>query len=121
LREAMCGRLSWLSSFWSTNLLGDVRTFATNDFVGVSSTPLYDPTLFTTKQTCWAGSRPGDVVLVRAYMEWSLVTPLLNKALVNMGAGTGKRMLTAVTAFRNEPYSNDAPLGAHCTLGGQNG
>lgn len=118
-RESICARMSWLSTQCSTNLYIDVRTFSS--FGTVSSTPLYDPNLFTTHQTCWAASQASDIVLVRSYMEWRLLTPLMNAALVNMGAGTGKRMLTAAAAFRNEPYNNSTPLGASCTLGGQNG
>jgi len=43
-----------------------------------------------------------DVVIVRAYYQWPVVTPLLTWFLVNMSGG--KHLLTGATAFRNEPY-----------------
>jgi Flp pilus assembly protein TadG len=47
---------------------------------------------------------PCDVVLVRATYSWTVVTPLLTVFLVNMSGGT-QHLLSATTAFRNEPYT----------------
>ena len=45
-----------------------------------------------------------DVVLVRATYSWPVITPLLGWFMVNM---TGdKHLLSATTAFRNEPYTS---------------
>jgi len=44
-----------------------------------------------------------DVVLVRAFYGWKVITPLLTPFLVNMAGG--KYLLASATAFRNEPYT----------------
>jgi Flp pilus assembly protein TadG len=120
-RDSVCARMSWLSTPCQSNLYVDVRTFAANDFAGMSSSGGYNAATFNANQTCWANSEPSDIVLVRTFYQWNLFTPLLNGALQNMGAGTSKRMITSAVAFRNEPYNNNSPIGAQCILGGQNG
>lgn len=45
---------------------------------------------------------PGDVVLVRVFYKWTVITPLLTPFLVNLG--NDQRLITATTAFRNEPF-----------------
>ena len=43
-----------------------------------------------------------DVVLVRAFYTMPIYTPVLTWFLVNMAGN--KHMVSAATAFRNEPY-----------------
>jgi Flp pilus assembly protein TadG len=45
-----------------------------------------------------------DVVLMRATYSWTVVTPVLSSFLVNMTGG--KHLMSATTAFRNEPYTS---------------
>jgi Flp pilus assembly protein TadG len=45
-----------------------------------------------------------DVVLVRATYTWTVFTPILSWFLVNMAGNA--HLLSATTAFRNEPYTN---------------
>lgn len=45
---------------------------------------------------------PNEVVAVRAYYEWSLITPVLSAPLVNMSGS--KHLIQANAVFRNEPY-----------------
>jgi len=52
---------------------------------------------------------PGDIVLVRVFYVWEIVTPLLGDALSNMAGG--HRLIMSSAAFRNEPFGN-------ATLGG---
>ena len=54
----------------------------------------------------YSPGNPCDVVLVRATYSWDVVTPLLTVFLVNMTGG--QHLLSATTAFRNEPYSAGA-------------
>jgi hypothetical protein len=49
---------------------------------------------------------PCDVVLLRATYNWNVVTPVLSWFLVNMA--NGQHLLSATTAFRNEPYTSGA-------------
>jgi Flp pilus assembly protein TadG len=47
-----------------------------------------------------------DVVLMRATYNWEVATPLLTTFLSNMAGG--KHLLSATTAFRNEPFNAGA-------------
>ena len=44
----------------------------------------------------------GDVILVRAFYKWSLMTPLIAPLLKN--EANGKHLITATAAFQNEPF-----------------
>lgn len=110
-RDSVCLRMSWLQGGCAGKLFVDVRTFS--DFNSLANNPQANPTTFNPTATCWSPGQPTDIVLVRTYYEWKLFTPLLNGALMN--AGAGKRLVTAAAAFRNEPWNNNAPVGAKCT------
>jgi hypothetical protein len=47
---------------------------------------------------------PGDIVLVQAFYEWTVLAP----ALDNIGTplSGGKMLLTSTAVFRNEPYGS---------------
>jgi len=52
------------------------------------------------------GYSPGtvcNVVLLRTFYTWSVITPLLTPFLTNMAGN--KHLLTATAAFRNEPFT----------------
>ena len=111
-KALVCNNMSWLQTACASNLTVDVQTFAT--FNNLSATGQVNPTTFNPAATCWSSGRPGDIVLVRTFYKWEIFTPLLNAALVNMGGGTGKRLISAATSFRNEPWSSQSPVGAAC-------
>ena len=46
------------------------------------------------------GSR--DIVVVRAYYEWPMISPMSN--LIFSDLSNGRRLLASVAAFRNEPF-----------------
>ena len=51
--------------------------------------------------------QPGDaneIVVVRVFYEWELVTPILSAPLSNMS--NNRRLLQSTVAFRNEPFGN---------------
>jgi Flp pilus assembly protein TadG len=112
-KTLVCGNMSWLGAQCAANLWLDVRTFST--FNGLATTPPMNAGTFAPPAgLCFSAGQPTDIVLVRAYFEWSLFTPLLNNALENMGGGSGKRLITSTTAFRNEPYNTNPPIGTKC-------
>lgn len=43
-----------------------------------------------------------DIVIVRVFYEWSLITPFISQPLANLPEN--KRLLVASEAFRNEPF-----------------
>ncbi len=48
-----------------------------------------------------AGARE-EIVVVRVFYEWNLMTPVLSAPLANMS--NGRRLLQSTVAFRNEPF-----------------
>lgn len=108
-KTLVCDRMAWLAAPCQTKLTVAVQTFADFNTAGTAWTPA------AAAATCFSTGAPGDIVLVRSYYEWDVFTPLLNKALVNMGTSSNKRLISTVASFRNEPYSTATPVGAKCT------
>lgn len=96
-KTAVCAKMSWLGTACSGALSLDVRTFS-----GFSASAT---ALSATKPntTCWDPGGPSSIVMIRAYYNWPLITPLLQTGLQT---SNGRRMLTAATAFANEPYAD---------------
>lgn len=100
-RTQLCDRVTPLIPC-DSNLQIDVQAYP--NYGGVSfgaplkSDKTLDPSLnnYVTGNAC-------DVVLARAFYTSSVVTPVLNWWLVNMAGD--KHLVTAATAFRNEPYT----------------
>lgn len=105
-KSAICDRMLWLQSGCSSTLKVDVRTFELFEDVKDAPPATTDPEggdpEFNDANSCFQTGGPTNIVLVRAFYEWTLFTPLLNQSLVNLGGN--KRLLTATTIFRNEPY-----------------
>jgi Flp pilus assembly protein TadG len=111
-KTLVCSNMAWLSTPCSGKLTVDVQTFA--NFTALNAKGQIDAATFDPNSLCWSAGQPGDIVLVRAYYQWDVFTPLLNAALVNMGSGSNKRLIGAATSFRNEPWSSQTPTGAAC-------
>lgn len=108
--QAICNRMSWLGPTCMNNLQVDVRTY--DDFTSLRDDPAMGGASFNPANACWSPGGPTDIVLVRTYYSWRIFTPLISSALVN--APGGVRLISAVEAFRNEPYSDAAPTGKKC-------
>ena len=112
-KNLVCGGMSWLNGRCASGVTVSVQTFSS--FATLAAAPPVNPTTFNpAAATCFSTGQQTDIVLVRTYYVWTLFTPLLNNALENMGAGSGKRLITSTTAFRNEPFNNTPPVGAAC-------
>jgi Flp pilus assembly protein TadG len=109
-KNLVCARMTWLAPKCGAQLSLDVRTFP--NFAAMAAVPPVNPSVFNPASTCFSPGNPTDIVLVRAYFSWNLFTPVLSAPLENMGSGSGKRLLTSTTAFRNEPYNDTPPQGA---------
>ena len=108
-KALVCSNMaSWMQTQCNSNLWLDVRTFG--DFSDLASAKALTPSNLSTSTFCFQPGQPTDIVLVRAYFQWTLTTPLLNNALANLGAS--QRLITSTTAFRNEPYNNNPAQGA---------
>jgi Flp pilus assembly protein TadG len=109
----VCRNMNWLKAdcLGTANLTVETQTFATFSETGGGSAPA-DPTMFDPTETCWSPGTAGDVVLVRTYYKWPIVTPLLKPMFVN--DGHGGRLISSTRTFRNEPFNADDPEGAKC-------
>lgn len=111
-KTEVCNAMGWLKSSCPENLFVDVRTY--NDFAALAGSAPQPADTFDPETTCWTPGAPTDIVLVRVYYKWRLMTPLLGQAFETMGRGSGMRLMSMTTAFRNEPYSDDPPVRARC-------
>jgi Flp pilus assembly protein TadG len=100
-RQMICDRVAALLKC-DSSLVVDVRSFSEFDDVAFPSPLNPDGTLKTGQQFAPGGA--GDVVLVRVYYAWPIVTPLIGGTLANMAGN--KRLVIAATAFRNEPFGS---------------
>jgi Flp pilus assembly protein TadG len=99
----ICDSLAWIGDTCKAQLDVDSRAYGTLPLMlaGLTANP-YDP-----DDRCFEAGGPGQVVLVRASIEWKIFTPLLRPA---MGATSeGKRYIRTTTAFKNEPFPDDPP------------
>ena len=77
---------------------------------------------FNANGLCYYSGGPGDIVSVRAYLLWPIMTPVMLNALVTTtslttgsGSTTGSYLtLTAVEAFKNEPNATATNTGSGC-------
>lgn len=103
-KTLVCQNLGWLQGDCSSNLYVDVRTFAS--FASVASPgPIVTSggkTSFDQSKLTFAMGAAGDIVVVRTYYTWPIVTPLVSKAMQSLS--DGHMVVSSVAAFRNEPY-----------------
>jgi Flp pilus assembly protein TadG len=101
-RQLICNKIGPLLHC-DANLQIDVETFPTFGAVTMPSPVRADGTIDTTLNN-WSPGTVCSIVLVRSFYTWTVATPLLTPFLVN--AGSNQHVLSAATAFRNEPFLN---------------
>jgi Flp pilus assembly protein TadG len=97
--DYICGEISPLLP--CSGLQVDVEAFDSFDDV-VITPPIDANGNLDTDLTNYATGHAGDIVLVRTFYTWNIVTPLISPLLANLS--NGKRLLTSTAAFRNEPF-----------------
>jgi Flp pilus assembly protein TadG len=101
-KAGVCSEMSWLGTACATNLYVDVQTYAS--FAGQNPTNPVDVNgVFTPTALNWTPGSGQCIVLVRTYYQWTIFTPLLNAALVNLAGN--KRLISSSATFRNEPFA----------------
>jgi Flp pilus assembly protein TadG len=104
-KTLVCNKISWISGAdCQANLALDVRTFSS--FSSISLTTPVSNGAIDQSRIAYTPSGSCDIVLVRAFYPWTLLTPTLEPGLPNLNAG--QRLLTATLAFRNENWSTAA-------------
>lgn len=100
-KTELCSRMMLFESDCANRAMIDVRVipqFAVKNLEDPITKDALDP-----DKTIYDGGKAGDLILVRVWYAHPLVTPFLNQSVSRIG--TGKVLLTAATAFRNEPFS----------------
>lgn len=101
-KNAVCAELFDLLDC-EGNLSLDVQTFS--DFTSTTyNSPIDDDGNFTPDGFGFNPGGQNEIVVVRAFYEWKLFTPVMSAPLSNMSQG--RRLLQSTIAFRNEPFGN---------------
>lgn len=97
-KTSLCGRMSVFAPDCATRATIDVRVIP--QFATTPPDPM-DSGTFNAGILTYNNGSPGDLVLVRVWYRQPLLTTFLAQGLSRMNDGAA--MLTATTAFRNEP------------------
>jgi Flp pilus assembly protein TadG len=108
-KTLICNGMTWISTAdCMANLSIDVRTYTS--FSGINPTPPVSGNAIDQSQLTFNSGSSCQIVLVRAFYPWTLLTPVLEPGLPNLGPN--QRLLTTAIAFRNEDWQAN---GATCT------
>lgn len=109
--QQVCDGMGWLGQSQCTpnqNLFVDVRVL--NGFGDNSAPPPVLNSAVNTANFCYYSGSPGNIVLVRAFFKWPLLTPFLNSGLSRLGNGVA--LISSTSAFKTEPYPGAQSSGA---------
>jgi len=102
-KDQVCSSLSWLGSSCQNNLTVDVRKLT--QFTNPNPpNPLQNGT-FNNTQVTFVPGVPQDIILVRTFFKWKLLTNALVGSLQATSENGGTAIITSTAIFRNEPYS----------------
>ncbi|MEQ8403670.1 MAG: pilus assembly protein [Oceanicaulis sp.] len=98
-RATICARIDTIADCGRLRL--DVRTF--DGFTGANmGAPMNGDGDLDDGDFTFEPGEAGDVVVVRVFYDWQLLGPGFLNGLSNMSGN--RRLITAATAFRNEPF-----------------
>ncbi len=100
----------------------DIQPFS--NFSGVTLPSPISGQTFSSSSLCYGSGTPGNIVLMRVYYLWPLLTPFLLGGLENVttytnttgpGSGTGRwAAVSATEVFVNEPNASFTGSGVSC-------
>lgn len=99
-RDQICASMSWMGAQCAANLSVDVRTYTQ-----FANPTIPDPVankVFNAAALTFTPGAACNIVLVRTFYQWPLMTPFLLGGLEKLSGG--KAMITAAATFRTEPY-----------------
>lgn len=99
-RTMICDRMMDLMSC-DDRLAIDVKTFS-NFTSTTNPSPIDSDGELDDSEFEFKPGGANEIVVVRAYYTWSLITPIMSKPLENMAGG--RHLISAVAVFRNEPF-----------------
>ena len=100
-RTLVCNEISMLLGC-DARLGLDVRKYS--GFGNAQFPPALDANGNLSANQTFDPGQPGDVVVVRAFYTWPMLTPTAGTQFTNMAGG--HRLLEATFAFRNEPFGS---------------
>jgi len=102
-RTQICNNIQPLLAC-DTNLQIDVESYG-GGFSGAQfGTPLMPDGTLNPALNNFQPGNPCDVVLLRVFYKWQIITPLIGPMMANMPNNT--MLMSATSAFRNEPYTS---------------
>ena len=101
-RQSLCGEVFGILEC-DARLSIDVRT-VTNFAASPIGAPIDGEGELDDDDFRFEPGGPNDIIAVRAFYEWDLITPLMSKPLANMSGD--RHLLQASAVFRNEPFGS---------------
>ncbi len=102
IREMLCEELNaFISMECDGRLYLDVNRFDSFVTAGAAANPIQNGE-FQDPGFGYTPGAPSDIVVVRAYYRWHIITPMFEGILGNVSGG--QRVLVSTMMFRNEPY-----------------
>jgi Flp pilus assembly protein TadG len=121
-KQDLCNYILLVPSTACTNQIQvDIQPFS--NFSGITLLSPISGQTFTSSGLCYGSGVPGQVVLMRVYYLWPLLTPFLLNGLENVttytnssgSSGTGRwAAVSATEVFVNEPNPGFSGSGASC-------
>lgn len=101
LKDALCEEVTAVMALnCGAYLRLDVDQF--DSFADVGNAPPVSGGAFDEGQIGFEPGVASEVILVRAYYQWDIFTPMFDNIFANMGGGT--RLVVSSMLFRNEPF-----------------
>ena len=98
--QAICSNMGWQAADCTSNLAVDVESYSS--FSGATpNNPVVNGT-FTPNNLSFNMGGPGDIVLIKAYYQWKILTPFLNSGFSSLSNGT--TLIVSTSMFRNENF-----------------
>jgi Flp pilus assembly protein TadG len=105
IRSVVCGEAEGLISDCLTGLMVDLRAYSSFTGASYPSVSNSDGSINTGSLAVQA-TADCDIVLLRTFYAWKIMTPLMS-TLLQTGS-TGTSILTSSAAFRTEPYTSSS-------------
>jgi Flp pilus assembly protein TadG len=104
-KTQICSEMSGLisSATCTANLQVDIRQYSSFSGASYPSVTNANGSINTSSLQFPSSLTACQVVLVRVFYPWQIITPLMQPLLENMPSG--KYLMAAATAFRSEPYT----------------
>ena len=101
-KEAVCDEMIFLKAHCMTHLSVDVRN--ATQFTNAGAPDPNQGGTFNDSQLTFDPGGPRDIILVRGFYQWPLITPFLEQALGDINGNTA--LILSADTFRNEPFAD---------------